>query len=68
MVELNISADYIAGRLLKDENTKPLGKFLQECFKSVAEFPRYLVPAYFDDVLKIICMTCMDSTFSKMSR
>ncbi|CAL8094243.1 unnamed protein product [Orchesella dallaii] len=60
--------DYIYGRLLKDENTKPLGNFLQQCFKNVAEFPRYLVPTYFDDVLRIVCFACFESAFSKMSK
>ncbi|ODN03632.1 Glycogen debranching enzyme, partial [Orchesella cincta] len=60
--------DYIAGRLLKDDNTKALGNFLQGCFQNVAEFPRYLVPTYFDDVLKIVCFACLESAFSKMSK
>lgn len=60
--------DYISGRLLKNEGTKSLGKFLQECFKNVGEFPRYLVPAYFDDVLRIVYYACVQSSFSKMSK
>ncbi|CAH1981135.1 unnamed protein product [Acanthoscelides obtectus] len=63
----NWMIDYISNRLKLDVGTKELGEWIAkstECFK---EFPRYLVPCYFDVVLTGLYILLLEQSYKLMT-
>ncbi len=59
--------EYTYSRLLKNDGTKTLGELLKKCTECVHEIPRYLVPSYFDIVIRNVYLCCIDESWKKMS-
>ncbi|XP_021957483.1 glycogen debranching enzyme isoform X2 [Folsomia candida] len=59
--------EYTYSRLLKTEGTKPLGILMQKCADEMHKIPRYLVPRYFDLIIRNVYLSCIDEAWNKMS-
>lgn len=59
--------DYSVNRLLRHEETKPFGLWLQKVFECLKKVPRYLIPSYFDAIITGVVMIVEEVTWCKMS-
>lgn len=50
-----------------DEGTKDLGQWIEENTKYLCNFPRYLIPCYFDVIITSIYMKLLDQSYGLMS-
>ncbi|KAJ8965549.1 hypothetical protein NQ314_004049 [Rhamnusium bicolor] len=63
----NWMIEYIRKRLLLDEGTAELGKWIEENTKCFNNIPRYLVPSYFDVVITGIYILLIERSYKLMS-
>ncbi|KAJ8945126.1 hypothetical protein NQ318_001591 [Aromia moschata] len=63
----NWMIEYIWKRLLLDEGTKDLGKWLEENSNCFNDMPRYLVPCYFDAVVTGMYILLIEQSYKLMS-
>jgi len=59
--------DYIWQRLKEDDDTKPLGIWLEQTAEPFKVIPRYLVPSYFDVIIVNVYRILLDHCNNLMS-
>ncbi|CAG0909507.1 unnamed protein product, partial [Cyprideis torosa] len=64
----NWMMEYISGRLLVHESTREVGEWFKYQFDLLKQFPRYLIPAYFDAIVTAAYTLCLDQSWSLMSQ
>ncbi|EFN70541.1 Glycogen debranching enzyme [Camponotus floridanus] len=59
--------DYMWQRLKEDDDTKPLGIWLEQTMEPFKLIPRYLVPSYFDVIIVNVYINLLDHCYNLMS-
>lgn len=59
--------DYVWQRLKEDDDTEPLGIWLEQALEPFKLIPRYLVPSYFDVIIVNVYRILLDHCNSLMS-
>ena len=58
---------YTANRLKNNTRTKELATWLEKVFDHVSVLPRFLVPAYFEAVIRSVYDMCIQRALSQLS-
>jgi len=59
---------YTANRLKHHERTKRLAAWLEDVFDHISVLPRFLVPCYFECVVRGVYEMCIERSISLMSK
>ena len=57
---------YIVQRLINNPRTKSIGQWFEKYFQLIEEFPRYVIPVYFDLLIYRTYLICIDRAIQLM--